>query len=185
VTCCDECGKSWIIDLTSAASHMWLTSSACKVWQWLCSPFSLYIARHHMFNSTCKNTFLKVYTSFWTILYYLNELCVSKDDTNFGDMTLKSGNTYTTTSLLKFNYVLSSFKFGAMLTCLHGTVDFNLPWTAGGLTFLSNTRSGQPEARSVLVPTFTPHIGCRAYTYVTMKPLLIISLQSRETEQAV
>jgi hypothetical protein len=26
-----ECGKSWIIDLTSAASHMGLTSSACKV----------------------------------------------------------------------------------------------------------------------------------------------------------
>jgi hypothetical protein len=31
VTCCDECGKSWIIDLTSAASHVGLTSSACKV----------------------------------------------------------------------------------------------------------------------------------------------------------
>jgi hypothetical protein len=25
VTCCDECGKSWIIDLTSAASHVGLT----------------------------------------------------------------------------------------------------------------------------------------------------------------
>jgi hypothetical protein len=32
VTCCDECGKSWIIDL-SAASHVGLTSSACKVWK--------------------------------------------------------------------------------------------------------------------------------------------------------
>jgi hypothetical protein len=31
VTCCDECGKSWIIDLTSAVSHVGLTSSACKV----------------------------------------------------------------------------------------------------------------------------------------------------------
>jgi hypothetical protein len=27
VTCCDECGKSWIIDLTSAALHVGLTSS--------------------------------------------------------------------------------------------------------------------------------------------------------------
>jgi hypothetical protein len=26
-----ECGKSWIIDFTSAASHVGLTSSACKV----------------------------------------------------------------------------------------------------------------------------------------------------------
>jgi hypothetical protein len=26
-----QCGKSWIINLTSAASHMGLTSSACKV----------------------------------------------------------------------------------------------------------------------------------------------------------
>jgi hypothetical protein len=25
VTCCDECGKSWIIDLTCAASHVGLT----------------------------------------------------------------------------------------------------------------------------------------------------------------
>jgi hypothetical protein len=33
VTCCDECGKSWIIDLTSTASHVGLTSSACKVWK--------------------------------------------------------------------------------------------------------------------------------------------------------
>jgi hypothetical protein len=33
VTCCDECGKSWIIDLTSVASHVGLTSSACKVWK--------------------------------------------------------------------------------------------------------------------------------------------------------
>jgi 1-aminocyclopropane-1-carboxylate deaminase/D-cysteine desulfhydrase-like pyridoxal-dependent ACC family enzyme len=33
VTCCDECGNSWIIDLTSAASHVGLTSSACKVWK--------------------------------------------------------------------------------------------------------------------------------------------------------
>jgi hypothetical protein len=33
VRCCDECGKSWIIDLTSAASPMVLTSSACKVWK--------------------------------------------------------------------------------------------------------------------------------------------------------
>jgi hypothetical protein len=33
VTCCNECGKSWIIDLTSAKSHVWLTSSACKVWK--------------------------------------------------------------------------------------------------------------------------------------------------------
>jgi hypothetical protein len=33
VTCCDEGGKSWIIDLTSAASHVGLTSSACKVWK--------------------------------------------------------------------------------------------------------------------------------------------------------
>jgi hypothetical protein len=31
LTCCDECGKSWIIDFTSAASHVGLTSSACKV----------------------------------------------------------------------------------------------------------------------------------------------------------
>jgi hypothetical protein len=30
-TCCDECGKSWIIDLASATSHVGLTSSACKV----------------------------------------------------------------------------------------------------------------------------------------------------------
>jgi hypothetical protein len=41
VTFCDECGKSWIIDLTSAASHVGLTSSACKVWefslQFICS----------------------------------------------------------------------------------------------------------------------------------------------------
>jgi hypothetical protein len=28
---CDEFGKSWIIDFTSAASHVGLTSSACKV----------------------------------------------------------------------------------------------------------------------------------------------------------
>jgi hypothetical protein len=33
VTCCDECGKSWIIDLTSATSHLGLTSSAYKVWK--------------------------------------------------------------------------------------------------------------------------------------------------------
>jgi hypothetical protein len=33
VTCCDECGKSWIIDLTYAALHVGLTSSACKVWK--------------------------------------------------------------------------------------------------------------------------------------------------------
>jgi hypothetical protein len=33
VTCCDECGKSWIIDSTSAASHVGLISSACKVWK--------------------------------------------------------------------------------------------------------------------------------------------------------
>jgi hypothetical protein len=26
-----QCGKSWIISLTSAASHVGLTSSACKV----------------------------------------------------------------------------------------------------------------------------------------------------------
>jgi hypothetical protein len=31
VKCCDECGNSWIIDLTSAASHVGLTLSACKV----------------------------------------------------------------------------------------------------------------------------------------------------------
>jgi hypothetical protein len=31
VTCCDECGKSWITDFTFAASHVRLTSSACKV----------------------------------------------------------------------------------------------------------------------------------------------------------
>jgi hypothetical protein len=31
VTCCDEYWKSWIIDFTSAASHVGLTSSACKV----------------------------------------------------------------------------------------------------------------------------------------------------------
>jgi hypothetical protein len=28
-----ECGKSWIIDLTSAVSHVGLTSNACKVWK--------------------------------------------------------------------------------------------------------------------------------------------------------
>jgi hypothetical protein len=28
-----KCGKSWIIDLTSATSHVGLTSSACKVWK--------------------------------------------------------------------------------------------------------------------------------------------------------
>jgi hypothetical protein len=33
VTCCDECRKSWIFDFTSAASHVGLTSSACKVWK--------------------------------------------------------------------------------------------------------------------------------------------------------
>jgi hypothetical protein len=55
VTCCDEYGKSWILDLTSATSNVGLTSSACKVWkQFEISPFSLYIARRHMFNSTCK-----------------------------------------------------------------------------------------------------------------------------------
>jgi hypothetical protein len=35
VTCgmLNECGKSWIIDFTSATSHVGLTSSACKVWK--------------------------------------------------------------------------------------------------------------------------------------------------------
>jgi hypothetical protein len=28
-----QCGKSWIINLTSATSHVGLTSSACKVWK--------------------------------------------------------------------------------------------------------------------------------------------------------
>jgi hypothetical protein len=53
-----QCGKSWIINLTSAASHVGLTSSACKVLKNLeSSPFSLYISRRHMFNSTCKINF--------------------------------------------------------------------------------------------------------------------------------
>jgi hypothetical protein len=33
VTCCNECRKSRIVDLTSAASHVGLTSRACKVWK--------------------------------------------------------------------------------------------------------------------------------------------------------
>jgi hypothetical protein len=33
VKCCVQCGKSWIMDLTSVASHVGLTSSACKVWK--------------------------------------------------------------------------------------------------------------------------------------------------------
>jgi hypothetical protein len=57
VTCCDECGKSWIINLTSAASHVGVTLSAVLVRcenNFESSPLSLYRARHHMFNSTCK-----------------------------------------------------------------------------------------------------------------------------------
>jgi hypothetical protein len=50
LACCDECGKSWIIDLTSAASHVGLTSSACKVWKqlWGFSLHSVYSTSPHV-----------------------------------------------------------------------------------------------------------------------------------------
>jgi hypothetical protein len=60
VTCCDECGKSWIIDLTSAVSHVGLARVLVRCENnFENSPFSLYIALRHMFNSTCKINFWK------------------------------------------------------------------------------------------------------------------------------
>jgi hypothetical protein len=73
VTCCDECGKSSIIDLTFATSHVVRCENNFES-----SPFSLYIARHHMFNSTCKINFRKFILLFWITLYKRNvQLCPS------------------------------------------------------------------------------------------------------------
>jgi hypothetical protein len=46
-----QCGKCWIINLTSAASHVGLTLRRENNFE--SYPFSLYIARRHMLNYTC------------------------------------------------------------------------------------------------------------------------------------
>jgi hypothetical protein len=55
-----ECGKSWIIDFTlphhTWGSHRVLVRCGNNFES---SPFSLYIAHRHMFNSTCKINFWK------------------------------------------------------------------------------------------------------------------------------
>jgi hypothetical protein len=59
VTCCNECRKSWIINLTyrvTRGAHRGLVRYENNFESF---PFSLYIARCHMFNSTCKTNFWK------------------------------------------------------------------------------------------------------------------------------
>jgi hypothetical protein len=69
------CGVWEYIDLT-LPHHTWGSHRVLVRFKnnFESSSFSLYIAHRHMFNSTCKITFLKVYTSFWITLYNFTEM---------------------------------------------------------------------------------------------------------------